>query len=74
MSAITNCRYWSVSNSRIDKRVRNIDEQIENQNGDCDECDNAEDERLITVEASVDEIIPETWQRKDTLNDDRSGN
>src|SRR5215510_5930839 len=66
---------WSsgVSNSRINEAVGNVDKQIENQNCDGDEGDDADNERLVAIKASINKIVSQTGQCENLFNHDRAG-
>src|SRR5260370_8444040 len=57
-----------VPDAWIDEAVRDVHEQIENQNGDGNERDDADNQRLVAIETGVDEIIAKSRNRKPLLD------
>src|SRR5258708_23037651 len=57
-----------ITNPRIEKSVRDVHEQIQNQDRDRDECHDPDDQRLVAIKTSVDEIIAETGKREHSFD------
>src|SRR2546426_7119853 len=58
----------SVANARIEKRVSDIDQQIHQQQRHCDKSDDTDNQWLISIQRSLNEIIPEPWKRENTFD------
>src|SRR4051812_13960789 len=64
----------SVSNSWIDERICNINGQVEKENDDRYERDNSYDQRFVSIQIRIDEILSEPWQGEHAFHDNRSRN
>src|SRR5258708_40272510 len=62
-----------ITDPRIEKAVRDIHEQIQNQDRDRDEGHDPDDQRLVAIKTSVDEIIAEPRKREHSFGDHGSG-
>src|SRR5438552_17665013 len=67
------CCSLFITDPRIEKAVRDIHEQIQNQDRDRDERHDSDDQRFVAIETSVDEIIAETGKREHSLDYDGAG-
>src|SRR5688572_30637202 len=47
----------SVANARVEQRVGDVDEQVQEDDRDGDEGDDADDERLVTIQIGIDEVV-----------------
>src|SRR5258708_38530081 len=57
-----------ITNPRIEKSVRDIHEQIQNQDRDRDERHDPDDQRLLAIETNGDEIIAQTRKRRHSFD------
>jgi len=62
-----------ISHPWIEIRVGNVDQQVHQQQRDRDKRNDADDERLVTIEGCLNEIVPQSGQREDPLDYDRPG-
>src|SRR5687767_12114501 len=63
----------SVPDAGIDESVSNVHHQVEDQHDDRYERHDADDERLVAIQVGVDEIVAESRQREDALDDHGTG-
>src|SRR6478672_13143635 len=63
-----------ILDARIHEGVGDVNQEIENQNRNRDEGDDADNQRLITIQVGVDEVIAQAGQGVDALDNDGAGN
>jgi hypothetical protein len=62
-----------IAHPRIDDRIEQIDDQIEDDREHGDHHHRAHHQRIIAVEGGIDEIAADARNLKDRLDDDRAG-
>src|SRR5438552_18772636 len=63
----------SVTNARIEKSVSDIDQQIHQQQSHCDKSDDTDNQWLISIQRSLNKIIPEPRKGENTFYHDGAG-
>ena len=65
--------FYSVSNPWIEITVSDINKQVHQQENDGDKSDDTDNQRLVTVERGIDEVVPQPGQDKNALDNHRAG-
>src|SRR5437588_12501918 len=58
----------SVTNARIEKRVSDVDQQVHQQQRHCDKSDDTDNQWFISIQRSLNKIIPEPRKRENAFH------